>query len=387
MQEVVTILEAMISSEQSDMSIYNNITNYNFNEKKELEYKSNLNSGIGTIEINNGIINDVTSLNIESGIIMESENSLTSASNQTTELSVNDINVCNNSINITPSYIKNRIIMESKNSSSSVSNQALDEKCYYKNQLLLELEKEGLITPDDKVEKLLLNDLTKPKYLYALKLLFENFQNNFSSQILINSLKSLANPDLFDYYSKDCIARLELHLRTWVAVLEQIQFSQPPIVLSKDLQDKVYSSLVKFADIYYKTIQVDGNLKLNFHQEKDEKYNYNINFLLIHLRDTLNSLRNDETWFQELLKKIKDLLSTILNIIPLSKSAIPNNDCTVLSFLTQVRQSLNFKYPVASYYIDWRIMLIIQHNLFIWSESSEKIISKKFSKLVLMKYI
>ncbi|POG79589.1 hypothetical protein GLOIN_2v1472338 [Rhizophagus irregularis DAOM 181602=DAOM 197198] len=32
-------------------------------------------------------------------------------------------------------------------------------------------------------------------------------------------------------------------------------------------------------------------------------------------------------------------------------------------------------------------MLIIQNNLFVWSESSEKIISKKFSELVLMEYI
>ncbi|RIA87516.1 hypothetical protein C1645_777194, partial [Glomus cerebriforme] len=29
--------------------------------------------------------------------------------------------------------------------------------------------------------------------------------------------------------------------------------------------------------------------------------NYNIDFLLIYLRDTLYSLRNDKTWFQELL--------------------------------------------------------------------------------------
>jgi hypothetical protein len=274
MQEVVTILEAIVSSEQNDIAIYDDITIYNFNEKKELKYKSNSNSNSSkrTIDINYGLINDITSLNIGSGIIMKSENNLSNVSNQVAELPADDTNVYKNEpINIASSNIESRVIMESKNSSSSVSNQALDEKCYYKNQLLLELEKEGLTTPDDKVEKLLLNDLTKPKYLYALKLLFENFQNNFSSQILINSLKSLANPDLFDYYSKDCIARLELHLRTWVVVLEQIQFSQPPIVLSKDLQDKVYSSLAKFADIYYKTTQVDGNIKLNFRQEKDEK--------------------------------------------------------------------------------------------------------------------
>jgi hypothetical protein len=150
MQEVVTILETIIFSEQSD------VINYNFNEKKELEHKSNSNSGIGTTEINNGLINDATSLNIESGIIMKSENGSTSASNQAMELSVNDINdVYDDSINIMSSYIESKIMMESENSSPSASNQAVipsDNKCY-ENQLLLEHEKEGLTsTPDDKVE-------------------------------------------------------------------------------------------------------------------------------------------------------------------------------------------------------------------------------------------
>ncbi|CAB5204210.1 unnamed protein product [Rhizophagus irregularis] len=389
MQEVVTVLEATISSEQNDVTIYD------FNEKKELKkYQSNSSSSKGTIDINDDLINDITSLNIVSEIIKQSENVSSSVSNQAMKPTLDDISVYNNDLinDIIFLNAESGIIMESKNSMPNVSNQitepSVDDTCVYKNQLLLELEKDGFTTSDDKAEELIKN-LTKPKYLHALKLLIENLRNNFSSQILINSLKSLANPDLFDYYSKDYMARLELHLRTWIAVLERIQFSQPPIILSKDLQDKVYNSLMKFSEIYYKTTQVvDNNLKLNFRQEKDEMYsNYNINFLLIYLRDTLTSLRENETWFQELFKKIKELLKTILNIIPSSKAAIPNNDCTILSLLNQARQSLSFKYPVASYYINWRIMLIIQHNLFIWSEGSEKIINKKFGELVLMEYI
>src|SRR2546421_12891866 len=92
------------------------------------------------------------------------------------------------------------------------------------NQVLLKLEKDGFTTPDDKVEELLKN-LTKPKCLYALKILFENAQNEFSSQASIDSLVALANPTPFNYYSKESVARLELHLRTWVAVLERICFS------------------------------------------------------------------------------------------------------------------------------------------------------------------
>ncbi|GBC18435.2 hypothetical protein GLOIN_2v1812174 [Rhizophagus irregularis DAOM 181602=DAOM 197198] len=66
---------------------------------------------------------------------------------------------------------------------------------------------------------------------------------------------------------------------------------------------------------------------------------------------------------------------------------LPNDNCSILSMLTQLRKGLNFKYPVASYYVDWRIMLIIQHNLFNWSGGgTENIISEKFQEMVLMEY-
>ncbi|GBC00913.1 hypothetical protein RclHR1_00400027 [Rhizophagus clarus] len=277
----------------------------------------------------------------------------------------------------------------------------------YNNRILLKLEEDEFITPDEKAEQLLKN-LTKPKHLYALKLLFENSQNVFSPQILRDALVALADPTPFDYYAKQSIVRLELHLRTWVAVLEQVCFTE--MRLSKELRDRIYNSLPKFAEIHRKTTQVmqegiDNKYTSNFDQfnqfqiSKDDviikKRNYNIDFLLIHLRDTLHSLRDDETWFQEIVRRTKDLLKVSLNITPgilsitgVTLPALPkDNNCSILSMLTQVRQSLSFKYPVASYYIDWRIMLIVQHNIFLWSESPEMIISTKFGELILMEYI
>ncbi|EXX64150.1 hypothetical protein RirG_145560 [Rhizophagus irregularis DAOM 197198w] len=169
------------------------------------------------------------------------------------------------------------------------------------NRILLKLEEDGFITPDDKVEELLKN-LTKPSYLYALKLLFENLQNEFSSQVLENSLEALVDTS-FKHYSKG--------------------------ILSKELRDKVYNSLAMFAEIHRKTTQVieiglDNNFRTNFNQFNQQnndqiaikKRNYNIDFLLIHLRDTLHSLRDDETWFQEIIRRTKDFLKTALNITP-----------------------------------------------------------------------
>ncbi|UZO06677.1 uncharacterized protein OCT59_026987 [Rhizophagus irregularis] len=178
----------------------------------------------------------------------------------------------------------------------------------FNNRILLKLGEDGFITPDEKAKELI-KELSEIKYLYALKMLFENLQNEFSSQVLANSLEALVDTP-FNHYSKESVARLELHLRALVTVLERICFS--PIVLSKVLRDKVYNSLAKFAEIHRKTTQVieiglDNNFRRNFNQfnqqsnNQDEqiikKRNYNIDFLLIHLRDTLHSLRDDETWF------------------------------------------------------------------------------------------
>ncbi|RIA81417.1 hypothetical protein C1645_837049 [Glomus cerebriforme] len=155
---------------------------------------------------------------------------------------------------------------------------------------------------------------------------------------------------------------MELHLRTLVAVLEQMFFSS--------------------------TVPI---ININFQKSKDEKYNinkcnYNIDFLLIHLRHTLHSLCNDITWFQDLLIKVKDILKSILNIIPSSRVTDPNDNYSILSMLTQLRQDLNFKYPVAPYYVNWRIMLIIQYNIFNWSRSNKEVINKKFGEMILIEY-
>ncbi|PKY58389.1 hypothetical protein RhiirA4_449261, partial [Rhizophagus irregularis] len=274
---------------------------------------------------------------------------------------------------------------------------------FFNNSILLKLKVDGFTTSDGKAKELI-KELTDIKYLYALKLLFENLQNDFSPQILRDTLVALADPTPFDFYAKQSVTRLELHLRTWVTVLERICFS--PIVLSKELRDKVYNSLSKFAEIHRKTTQVieiglDNNFRSKFNQFNQQsnnqddqiitkKRNYNIDFLLIHLRDTLHSLRDDETWFQEIIRRVKNLLKAAMNITPgiltITGVNLPN-DCSILSMLAQIRESLSFKYPVASYYVDWRIMLMIQHDLFTWSEGTEMIISKKFCELVLMEYL
>src|SRR5437764_15130320 len=85
-----------------------------------------------------------------------------------------------------------------------------------------------------------------------------------------------------------------------------------------------------------------------------KKRNYNIDFLLIHIRDTLHSLRDDETWFRETLRRVKDILKAALGITPgilAITTGVPclNDNSSILSMLSQLRKGLSFKYPVASY--------------------------------------
>src|SRR4051794_19237631 len=96
----------------------------------------------------------------------------------------------------------------------------------FNNIILFKLEEEGFTTPDEKAKELI-KELSEIKYLYALKLLFENPLNQFTSKVLRDTLVALADPEpLFDYYDSQSVTRLELHLRTWMAILERICFAK-----------------------------------------------------------------------------------------------------------------------------------------------------------------
>ncbi|GET50827.1 kinase-like domain-containing protein [Rhizophagus irregularis DAOM 181602=DAOM 197198] len=98
---------------------------------------------------------------------------------------------------------------------SVFSYKTVSHENFFNNSILLKLEEDGFTTPDEKAEELI-KRLAYIKYLYALKLLFENLQNEFSPQILRDTLVALADPTPFDFYAKQSVTRLELHLRTWI---------------------------------------------------------------------------------------------------------------------------------------------------------------------------
>ncbi|RIB11926.1 hypothetical protein C2G38_2202133 [Gigaspora rosea] len=158
--------------------------------------------------------------------------------------------------------------------------------------------------------------------------------------MVVESIKQLADSSVFDYYSIETILELELHLRTLVSLIEVICKSK--IRIRHELREKIYAQLKNFAEIHFRSTEVNEQgfnnvfrskfedfnpspklatlLDLAISNEdkiyKDVKRNYNIDFLLLHLRDTLHCMRDDENKFLEVWRRTKELLRKILGITP-----------------------------------------------------------------------
>ncbi|CAG8593455.1 12592_t:CDS:2, partial [Gigaspora rosea] len=232
---------------------------------------------------------------------------------------------------------------------------------------------------------------TKIHNIYSLKKIIEN--NKISHRMLVNSLELLADSSVFKCYSIEVISELELHLRTLVSLIEVI--CRCEIRIRHDLREKIYSQLGKFAEIHFRSTEVheQGFNKVfkpqfdNFNQPsksttspdlanssdnkiyKDGKRNYNIDFLLLHLRDTLHCMRDDENKFLEVWRRIKELLRIILGITPgLAKKGISHGvdlpiDSGIELLFKHLQGAFTWKYPISSWYYEWRTLLELNFNI------------------------
>ncbi|CAG8649636.1 7252_t:CDS:1, partial [Dentiscutata erythropus] len=230
--------------------------------------------------------------------------------------------------------------------------------------------------------------------IYSLKII-ENIKNNkISDKILVDSLELLADSSIFKYYSIEVISELELHLRTLVSLIEVI--CKRDIRIRHDLRERIYNQLGKFAEIHFLSTEVNEQgfnkvfkpqyddfnppSKSTISPElansndskiyKDGRRNYNIDFLLLHLRDTLHCMRDDENKFLEVWRRVKELLCMILGITPeLIKMGIshcadlPINNGGVESLFKHLQRAFTWKYPISSWYYDWRTLLELHFNI------------------------
>ncbi|CAG8611321.1 95_t:CDS:2 [Dentiscutata erythropus] len=225
-----------------------------------------------------------------------------------------------------------------------------------------------------------MNNFRDPLNLIRFKYLVENLEIEPSApllELLVDALLLLSDASLFNVkcYTRNTIPHLELHLRTLVATLEIVFYS--PIILNCETRDKLYSNLDNFIDIHYRVTEmssqrVNHSFKSKFKfKEVNNIYmnfpNYNINFLLIHLRDTLHSMRDDETQLDEFFQRFKDGILALISAAPrISPAAVGNVpaalvDSFISNTLPRIINVFKVKYPATYWYPTYLLESLWQH--------------------------
>ncbi|CAI2176397.1 2563_t:CDS:2 [Funneliformis geosporum] len=253
---------------------------------------------------------------------------------------------------------------------------------------------------DDRIEELL--DISKPSNLSELKKLAENHPTQWSPKSLISALERLADTSPYSYTVKETVVMFELHLRTFASVLEV--FCQNPIILNRNLRQRLYDSLAEFNDIHhnisvatYQGLHKTWKGKLQHLNVADIELdlpsgcvqrNYNIDFLLIHLRDTIHSLSDDETKFREGWRRVREFFKGVLGLASGigSVMGVPNfiDNANALTTWGKMRDAFGFKVPVSNCYKDWRLLLMLKHTLDTEANSQNL---KKFGERMLLEYL
>ncbi|CAG8443470.1 11293_t:CDS:2 [Dentiscutata erythropus] len=228
-----------------------------------------------------------------------------------------------------------------------------------------------------------MKDFCKLANLVEFKQLVEDFEIKLPEDVLVKALELLSDISFFKYHSKSTIIRFEVHLRTWMTTLERLYYS--PIVLSRETREQLYNRLGDFVKFHHNMTNVFRQGVNNSFKSKaksneiannnngggdDDIYmyfqNYNINFLLIHLRDTLHSMRDDETCSDEILRRIRDFLLTFIQISPIAANTASGNISIAFGFaeiFPNIAKVFNFKYPITYWYPMWRELLSVHYSL------------------------
>ncbi|CAG8589304.1 18112_t:CDS:2, partial [Dentiscutata erythropus] len=225
--------------------------------------------------------------------------------------------------------------------------------------------------------KELMKDFSEPSNLIGFKLLVEDPEVKFPADLLIDALLLLGNASSFECSIGNTIPHLELRLRTWTTVLETAFYY--PIVLNREIREKLYNNLNSFIDIHYqisKTFSQGNDHSKEIDNTNDNVTNfpnYNINFLLLHLRDTLHIMRDDETYFDEFSRYVNRGLLTFIRAIPKKSNGFRNIPVTlgelfVSGTIPRFSDVLRIKYPVGYWYPIWRELLFVHYSLKILSQ-------------------
>ncbi|CAG8499541.1 47_t:CDS:2, partial [Scutellospora calospora] len=165
--------------------------------------------------------------------------------------------------------------------------------------------------------------------------------------LLIDALEKLSVAPEYKIYRRNVVAHLELRLRTLKATLEIIVYDF--VSLQLEFRDKLLKNLKTYIDLHY------GIVASHVHCR-----NYNIDFLLIHLFNTLQNIPVDEIQSGKPLKKSITPEINIHSGVPMPQDA--------LNFLQNFNVS-NFN-CFTGWYKKWRDLLNVRHSLEIATKQS-----------------
>ncbi|RIB24663.1 hypothetical protein C2G38_2139167 [Gigaspora rosea] len=216
----------------------------------------------------------------------------------------------------------------------------------------------------------LMRDLGNSSNLIEFKQLLEDFKIKLPNNILIEALRSFLNTPEHEFYGKDGDnpAYFELYLRTLIAVLERVCYTS--FVLKQSFHDQLYAKLKDFVERHYRMTHVfthgiyglSDEFQHNTINIESRRFpNYNINFLLIHLRDTLHSLNNDEPCSTEILDRAKKILNLLTSLTVTVAHSGPQLTVVAEIFFKSMGEIFSFKYPIAKWYSKWRELLFIRY--------------------------
>src|SRR6185312_2738002 len=184
---------------------------------------------------------------------------------------------------------------------------------------------------------------------------------------------------------------LELHFRTYVLALEA--WSRRPLIMTKEFRESLYGHLAVLNDFHQRHAEtlkngLNKNIKPEYNPYNEQRtaydlyanlekgincQNYNIDFLLIHIRDTLHAMHDDETVLFKIIKALKTVFTSLVGILPgmaniMANIQTPFDNNTSLETYNNIQQALSPKFPISYWYKDWRYLYSTYQAFVEWSD-------------------
>ena len=207
----------------------------------------------------------------------------------------------------------------SANSSTLTPNNTVSQGIFPK--IILQQIEQGHTSMDAHIETLLLN-IKRPENLYALKYIIEYNGDDVSEEVLIAAMQSLFPKESFKVYTKETVIKLEWQLFTIMAILEQM--CQRDYKFTCRFLDDIREAISIYKETNMKIMQLreelwkDNCAEFNEPEDniKDFKCNYDNEYLLEIIENTVNSLHGDKTQQQTSINRAISILKALLVSVP-----------------------------------------------------------------------